>query len=276
MICSELDKYTAEQPNLGPVIDLSKKILEIQESVRAELGPAPDVSDFGTDNLTAGMPVMNNQAPQIPSEVFRSAAKSIAELFSETSGAEFPLERILDLTSLKDNNISAFAQALLTDKIDLDSISQGTGFNPETIAFFLHSLLVPFYSHAAANYYPLFQNREIPWAKGKCPVCGNPPRYSVIYGEKGFRKLFCGLCHTQWEFPRHKCPECENPERTEIRQMSLGEDSAHFAEVCDTCHSYIKTTDERKLKRECVPLAEDIVTAPLDVVATREGFVRPA
>ncbi|ADJ25365.1 formate dehydrogenase accessory protein [Dehalogenimonas lykanthroporepellens BL-DC-9] len=275
-ICSELERYKSEQPNLGPVIDLNKKILEIQESVRAKLGPAPAVSSFGTDNLAAGVPAMNEQIPQMPFNVFRTAAEDLAELFGKTSGVSFPLEDVFKIISSYGNDVSSFARDLLADKLDLESLSSDTGFNPETMAFFFHSLLVPFFSHSAMNYHPLFQNREIPWTKGKCPFCGTPPRYSVIYGEKGFRKLFCGMCHTQWEYPRHKCSDCENPERTEIRQLSLGDDSAHFAEVCDTCHSYIKTTDERKLKRECRPQAEDIITAPIDMVATREGFTRPA
>jgi FdhE protein len=58
--------------------------------------------------------------------------------------------------------------------------------------------------------------------------------------------------------------------------MTLGEDIAHMAEVCDTCKSYLKTTDERKLQRESVPAAEDIITANIDMAATKEGYSRAA
>lgn len=272
----ELRLYEAEFPHLSPIIDLNRKILAIQESVRASLGPAPAVSNWGLDNLNAGTHVLSGNPPVIPDDLFRQAAKELAQVFSEIAGADFPVNLILELPQLDGDNVSAISTDLIEDRLDLKTLSEGTSFNTETIAFFLHSLLVPFYEREAEAYSSIITNREIPWTAGFCPICGVPPRYGVIYDEKGFRKLYCGLCRTEWPYPRHKCPICENPERVELRQMTLGEDRAHLAEACNNCRSYLKTTDERKLQRECVPLIEDIVTAPLDLAAVKEGYNRAA
>lgn len=273
---SELQHYQDEQPQLGPIIGLNQRILDIQESVRVSLGPAPAVSAWGMDNLNAETPALGDKVPLIPGDNFRQAASRMALIFTETAGVDFPLEGILNLPQLQGDDVSVIASDLMENKLDLEAIADGSGYNAETIAFFLHSLLVPFYEHAAESYFPVFENREVPWTKGICPFCGSPARYGVIFDEKGFRKLYCGLCRSQWPYPRHKCPVCENPERVEIRQMTLGEDNAHMAEVCDTCRSYLKTTDERKLQRESVPAAEDIITATIDMAATKEGYSRAA
>lgn len=273
---SELQRYQNDQPQLGPFIDLNQRILDIQESVRASLGPAPAVSAWGMDNLNAETPAQGDQSPAIPGDTFRQAAEKLAAVFSETAGTAFPIERILNLPQLQGDDVSSIASDLIESKLDLEALADASGYNAETLAFFLHSLLVPFYEHAAESYYSVFENREVPWTQGTCPFCGSPARYGVIHDEKGYRKLYCGLCRSQWAYPRHKCPVCENPERPEIRQMTLGEDNAHMAEVCDTCKSYLKTTDERKLQRESVPAAEDIVTATIDLTATKEGYSRAA
>ena len=158
----------------------------------------------------------------------------------------------------------------MTGRSDLEAIAENSGFNAATLTFFLNSLLVPFFEREAAAYQDMITSREIRWDKGVCPVCGSLPRYSVYHGEKGFRKLYCGLCRTEWPYPRHKCPFCENPEGAGFRSLKLGKDEAHMAEVCDTCHAYLKTTDERPLLRECLPAVEEIVTADLDIAMSQE------
>lgn len=273
---AELKRYETEQPQVVKLTSLSKAILDIQESVREQLGPAPAVSGWGMDNLTAGAPAFGSKSPVIPGSVFRAAAKKLAGTFSDISKSEFPIDRIIQLPQVQGDDAAALADDLLNGDLDIDALSKDSGFNTETIAFFLHSLLVPFFEREAEPYGPAIMNRETKWPHGACPVCGAPPRYSVYYDEKGFRKLYCGLCRTEWPYPRHKCPVCESSEQVALRLLTLGEDQAHLAEACDSCKSYVKATDERKLLRECLPAVEDIVTVSIDLAATREGYNRAA
>ncbi len=272
----ELARYEAEQPALSRFIGLGKAILEIQESVREMLGPTPPPSEQGLSNLRAGRPVLYGQKVPISTTIFKQAAERLAIIFSDTAGAKFPLERLLALPQLQGEDASALADDVMADRLNLEAIAEGSGFNVETLAYFLHSLLVPFFEREAEAYAPLIESQEIRWAQGVCPVCGALPRYGVYHGEKGYRKLYCGLCRAQWPYPRLKCPFCENPERAGFRLLKLGTDETHMAEVCDGCQQYLKTTDERPLLRECEPAAEDIVTAAIDLAAVKEGLSRPA
>ena len=272
----DLARYQSEQPGLSGLIGLNQKILDIQESVRARLGPAPPISETGLANLRAGQPALNGVKVNVPAAVFLEAAEQLAAEFSRISGQLFPFDRLLLLLRARGEDSSELAEDIIAGRLDIAQIVEGSGFNIETVAFFLHSLLVPFFELEAEPYAPVIANREIRWTKGTCPVCGALPRYGVYHGEKGYRKLYCGLCRTQWPYPRLKCPFCENPERAGFRLLKLGQDEAHMAEACDTCGMYLKTTDERSLLRECLPVVEDIVTANIDLAAGREGLSRPA
>jgi FdhE protein len=273
---AELERYQAEQPGLTRFISLNQKILEIQESVRVVLEPTPAVSETGLVNLRAGKPALHNQKIEIPAAVLRKAAEALAAEFGNTSGEVFPVNRLLALPQLQGNDAGQLAEDVLTDRLDLAPVAEGTHFNVETMAYFLHSLLVPFFERYAEVYAPLVESKEISWPTGNCPVCGAPPRYGIYHGEKGFRKLYCGLCRAQWHYPRHKCPICETAGGGDSRNLKLGKDEAHMAEICDSCQMYLKATDERVLLRECLPAAEDVVTAAIDLAAAREGYSRPA
>lgn len=272
----ELARYEAEKAFPEGFISLNKEILDIQESVRAQLGPAPGPSPEGLAQMEAGEPALSVQLISVPTPILRDAATSLAAVFSRVAGADFPLDALLALSQLQTDNAAAFVEDILADRIDLDAVAQSGPFNVETVSYFIHSLIVPFLEPYAESYQPMLDSHEILWRRGVCPVCGAFPRYSFYYGEKGFRKVYCGLCRAQWSYPRHKCPYCENPERAGFKSLKLGKDEAHQAVVCDSCQMYIKTTDERPLLRECLPMAEDIVTANIDLAAAAEGFSRPA
>ena len=199
---AELARYEAEQPGLSRFIGLNKSILEIQESVREKLGPTPPPSEAGLNNLRAGQPALDGQNVPVPAAVFRTAAEQLAAVFSEVSGEKFPIARLLALPQLQGEDASALAEDVMTDRLHLEEVAEGSGFNVETLAFFLHSLLVPFFERQAEAYQPTITNREIRWAKGVCPVCGALPRYGVYHGEKGYRKLYCGFCRAEWPPPQ--------------------------------------------------------------------------
>ena len=57
-----------------------------------------------------------------------------------------------------------------------------------------------------------------------------------------------------------------------MRHFHIEEDSAHRADVCDKCHRYLKTTNERASDKEVIPQVENVTTIALDYLADKEGF----
>lgn len=106
-----------------------------------------------------------------------------------------------------------------------------------------------------------------------CPVCGSKPVVGVLRPEgDGARKsLICMLCATEWNFRRVYCPSC-GEEREPFMAHYLASEIPHVrADVCDTCHTYLKTVDLTKVGL-AVPVVDELATIPLDLWAAQHGY----
>lgn len=111
------------------------------------------------------------------------------------------------------------------------------------------------------------------WQESVCPVCGARPAMAELAGDEGERRLCCSTCSYTWSFRRIKCPSCGCEDPEQLSYFTAGE-GATRVDTCRACSRYIKTRDARKGGGE-VPLeVEDLLTIHLDLLASREGFVR--
>ena len=82
------------------------------------------------------------------------------------------------------------------------------------------------------------------------------------------RSLYCGLCRTEWPFPRLRCPACDNTDQDTLRHLVADGDPAHRVDVCEACRRYIKSS-----RSGDAPLPiEDLMTYDLDLAAMAEGY----
>lgn len=273
-ISEEIERYRGTNPELSELLDLYLEVFRSQESTRLEVRSAPGISlDEARSKLGSGQFILEGKAPGIDARLLSDSASALGEAFSKVSGHRFPVKEIMSLPQMQPEAMADFASAILSNKVDyLKQFAQGTDYNQETVFFFLHSLVVPFFQAEAENYEGIIS--EVGWQKGICPFCGSLPRFARFDKEGGHRILFCPLCRSQWRFPRLVCPFCGNSDQKTLRYFYLGEDRAHRAQVCEQCKRYIKTTDERSLEREVMPQVEEVVTIPLDYLAVKEGYQR--
>lgn len=111
------------------------------------------------------------------------------------------------------------------------------------------------------------------WQESICPVCGARPAMAELAGDEGQRRLCCSTCSYTWSFRRVKCPSCGCEDPDQLSYFTAGEGTTRV-DTCRACSRYIKTRDARKGGGE-VPLeVEDLLTIHLDLLASREGFVR--
>ena len=273
-ISEEIGRYRKANPELSKWLDLYQEVFHIQESTKLKARSAPGISfDEVRHKLGSGHFILKGKAPHIDAKLFRDTASALAEAFSKVSGRRFPVKEILSLPQMQPEALTDFALSILNNRVDnLKQFVQSTDYNQETVFFFLHSLVVPFFQADAEDYQDII--KESGWIKGICPFCGSLPRYARFYKEDGRRLLFCPLCRSQWRFPRLSCPFCDSSDHKKLRHFYIGEDRAHRADVCDQCKRYIKTTDERSLGREVIPQVEEVSTIPLDYLAVKEGYRR--
>jgi FdhE protein len=111
------------------------------------------------------------------------------------------------------------------------------------------------------------------WQHGACPCCGSPPALAEIQGKEGARHLRCGMCGSDWPYPRLKCAHCGNSNYKSLGYITLaGEEEKYSIQTCQQCHNYIKVT----VMFEPTPVdllpVEDLATLYLDLIATERGY----
>lgn len=110
------------------------------------------------------------------------------------------------------------------------------------------------------------------WQEGICPTCGGLPSVGELSGEEGVRRLHCGSCGTDWEFPRQLCPFCGKQDEKEKEYFTAGDERGYRVDLCRACNCYLKVVDGRELGQGLPMDIEDVVTLYLDILAQREGF----
>lgn len=121
-----------------------------------------------------------------------------------------------------------------------------------------------------------------------CPCCGSRPVASIVRiggDEGGFRYLACSLCSTQWHMVRIKCAHCRSTKG--ITYQSLDQEGGASSamegqkasgravelESCGECGHYLKIVHMER-DPEVEPVADDLATLTLDLLADEQGEVR--
>jgi len=122
----------------------------------------------------------------------------------------------------------------------------------------------------------LADHREVEIVDGTpatCPLCGSRPIVGVLRTEgNGAKKsLVCMLCAHEWAFRRIYCPACGEEREPQMAFYSAPEIAHVRVDVCDTCHTYLKSVDLTKTGL-AVPVVDELATMPLDLWAREHGY----
>jgi len=106
-----------------------------------------------------------------------------------------------------------------------------------------------------------------------CPLCGGKPIVGVLRseGDGAKKSLICMLCAHEWAFRRIYCPSCGEEREPQMAFYTTPEIAHVRVDVCDTCHTYLKSIDLTKTGL-AVPVADELATIPLDLWAREHGY----
>jgi len=122
----------------------------------------------------------------------------------------------------------------------------------------------------------LADHREISAVDGTpstCPLCGGKPVVAVLRseGDGAKKSLICMLCAHEWPFRRIYCPACGEEREPQMAYYSAPEIAHVRVDVCDTCHTYLKSIDLTKTGL-AVAVVDELATIPLDLWAREHGY----
>jgi FdhE protein len=116
-----------------------------------------------------------------------------------------------------------------------------------------------------------------PRHEGHCPACGSPPlvsfRKDLPESNGAARYLLCGLCGTEWPFPRVRCASCQETEPLRLPAFQSETHPGVRIEACETCRRYVKSLD-LTLDARPLPEVDDLVSLAMDLWAVEEGWTR--
>jgi formate dehydrogenase accessory protein FdhE len=117
------------------------------------------------------------------------------------------------------------------------------------------------------------ENTIVDGAPSTCPLCGGKPIVGVLRseGDGAKKSLICMLCAHEWGFRRVYCPACGEEREPQMAFYSAPEIAHVRVDVCDTCHTYLKSIDLTKTGL-AVPVVDELATIPLDLWAREHGY----
>jgi formate dehydrogenase maturation protein FdhE len=106
-----------------------------------------------------------------------------------------------------------------------------------------------------------------------CPICGSNPLLGVLRpeGDGGKKSLICMLCAHEWAFRRIYCPACGEEREPQMGFYAAPEIPHVRVDICDTCHTYVKTIELTKAGL-AVPVVEELAAIALDLWAREHGY----
>ncbi len=107
----------------------------------------------------------------------------------------------------------------------------------------------------------------------RCPFCGGAPIVGVLRpeGDGAKKSLICTLCAHEWAFRRIYCPACGEERESHMGFYSASEIPHMRVDVCETCHTYMKSVDLTKMGL-AVPVVDELAALPLDLWARQNGY----
>jgi len=159
------------------------------------------------------------------------------------------------------------------DGIGDGGVETASGLDPAAVTFLAYATLRPALEAWFESAAPHFA--QVDWGRGVCPFCGAPPGFTDVV-EGGHRRLACHFCGGSWGFAKLRCPLCGVEGTKELHRLQAeAEDAGYVISGCRACRAYLKELDRRERWNGGPPLLEDWASPHLDLVARREGFVKP-
>ncbi len=262
------------RPAYGAILDFYKQIFIVQEDSKdkIQIDPIQISDEMLLIKANEGFPLVNISEFGIDAKASKMLLIKICSIIKESSGDMASSARaILEAIDAEEFDLDSLFFALLGED---DSIFEKTAkkhaIKKGDLAFIVYNSIKPSLS-LGAEQLSAYLDKNKPWGKGYCPICGSPPGLSMFQGE-GERFLLCAFCWHKWSSRRLYCPFCDNTDTKTLNYFFSEDEKEYRVDLCNKCKKYIKTIDTRKTERIIYPPLEHVATLHLDIKAKEMEF----
>ncbi|MDP3284942.1 MAG: formate dehydrogenase accessory protein FdhE [Desulfobacterales bacterium] len=262
------------RPAYSKILDFYEKIFTAQEksAIKTEIKPAQLADDIILIKAKENFPLFCLSEFSVDVNSSRKLFKKICKIINKSDNhMSSAAETIFAANENKKIDFNELYAALLhDDDASFGNIASKLKTDRDTLAFITYNSIKPslsIFAESASKYL----DKNNPWEKGYCPVCGNLPVISTFESD-GKRFLTCSFCWHKWTVTRLFCPFCENREAGSLHYLFSEDEKEYRIDVCDRCNKYIKNVDTRIISRFAYLPLEQIATLHLDIMAKEKGF----
>ncbi|RZB29628.1 MAG: FdhE protein [Desulfobacteraceae bacterium Eth-SRB1] len=257
------------RPVYGTILDFYGQIFVAQEDSKSKLhiDPIQISEEMLSIKAEDNFPLINISEFAIDAKEAGDLLITICDIVKKAGGDMVSTNQTVlkAIEAGKLDQKELFASLLNEDDAFFENTATELKIEKKALAFIAYSSLKPSLSMCAEQLSANL-NKDKPWGKGYCPICGSPPGLSMFQGE-GERFLFCGFCWHKWASSRIFCPFCENTDAKTLNYLYSEDEKEYRIDLCDKCKKYIKNIDKRKTDRIIYPPLEQVATLHLDIKA---------
>jgi FdhE protein len=261
------------KPELEELLTFYERLLLAQHQVPVRIDI--DALDNGLlrDRVRRGEPLLRRWEFPLDLESAESLFRALNQL-AKTRGGQVEASAIAIEIALEEGRplLPSLLTGALAEEGYAYAVAHEHGLDPELLQTLAEWSLRPSLEACAEM---LGERRKgVRWEEAICPICGSAPGFAELRGEDvtSLRFLYCSLCGFEWQFRRVGCPFCDCTDHKQLGTLFAEEDHRCFLEVCEQCHRYIKTVDNRT-HFGLIPEVETMAATPLDLVARERGYV---
>jgi len=262
------------RPAYSKILDFYEKIFTAQEksAAKTEIKPVQLADDIISIKAKENFPLFCLSEFAVDVNSSRKLFKKICKIINKSENhMSYAAETIFAANENKKIDFNELYAALLhDDDASFGNIASKLKTDRDTLAFITYNSIKPslsIFAESASKYL----DKDNPWEKGYCPVCGNLPLISTFESD-GKRFLTCSFCWHKWTVTRLFCPFCENREAGSLHYLFSEDEQEYRIDVCDRCNKDIKNVDTRIISRFVYLPLEQIATLHLDIMAKEKGF----
>jgi FdhE protein len=277
----------AEQPALGPAIDLQVRLLSRQIGLLDAATERVASSPAGGTDCSGGLIQAGRTAfgavPEDPASAGigvvseRAFADALADL-GATSGRQAAGRIRASLATGRLELPTLLRAALHRRQGEARDIAAPLGLNLPVLWFAAELSVAPL-AHAwqrrLLGLTPAddrLRDLVAAWDRGTCPACGSWPALAEFF--HGARLNRCAFCSAFWPLAHDRCTFCDTADE---RFRTVVPDAARPGrrlELCRACGGYVKTIDVGQLTPFPLVAVEDLASSDLDRAALHHGFRR--
>jgi FdhE protein len=272
---AELARLAQDRPTLAAPIEMLREILPKLYAQASEEQPPMITADEAAAKIGSGIPLLRGETVTLDVPAFRSRWQAVCQAVRRHQNPEggqalagaleweklLPAEMLASVLAGRPEEIHARADVL--------------GLDAGLTTAVLGLTLFPVLSQLGQAMASLRDDAR--WEHGHCPTCGSWPLLGEYRGLEQTCFLRCGLCASEWEFPRLLCPFCGERDHRQLGYFSVEGDETHCrATTCDACRGYVKMASTLAPLSGPALLVANVATLHLDLAAADRGYASPA